>query len=154
LSSPNSVSEKPLRVLRSVITIAVAILPVVQPALAGQRKSLIDTSPGDQRQHVTATIIARGHHVSGSMGSTDSFVALISTHKDQEPVATRLVLNYGAREHIASDESIRSHPQFRLYVVEEPLCSMDATAFVPTRVFDTDAMAKVQGYLPCAVVQQ
>jgi hypothetical protein len=138
--------------LRRSATVAVAI--GVQPVQAGQSSSLIDTSPRGQWQHVTATIIARGSHVSGSMGSADFYVALISSRKNQEPIATRLVLNYGTFDRVASDDLIRSHPQFRLVVSEAPYCAMDAAAFVATRVFDTDAMAKIQGHLPCAVVQQ
>jgi hypothetical protein len=134
--------------------LSVLLLPCPFTLEARQRQSLIDTSSKDKWRHVTVTIIARGSHFSSSVGDTDYYLALVSSGSHEPPTAARLVHNYAAVERTFSDESIGRHPRFRMYVNDDPYCGMNAQSFVATNVFDPDAMAKVQGYLPCLVVQQ
>jgi hypothetical protein len=140
---------------RIVITaVAVWLLPATASLQVRQRRSLIDSSNENRWQQVTVTVIARGSHVADSTGNEDIYLVLLSRHKNREPVPARLIHNYAGFERGPSDEDIRSNPRFRLYVTEETYCGMDATVFVASRVFDTDAMAKIHGYLDCFVVRR
>jgi hypothetical protein len=133
--------------------LAALLLPAAASLHARARRALSD-SPGSQAwQRVSITILARGSHVSGSSGNMDSYLVLLSAHKNSEPVPARLVDYHSSFESEISDDAIISRPQFRVRVTEADYCAMDVKAFVVKRAFDPAAIEKLQGNLPCMVVR-
>ncbi|HXP06857.1 MAG TPA: hypothetical protein VN828_00105, partial [Acidobacteriaceae bacterium] len=137
----------------SAATIAVLLLPATPPLQARSRGAWGDSS-GTLLRRVNVTILARGSHVSSSTGNMDSYLVLLSEGKNSEPVAARLVDYYPGFQQGLTDEAIMSHGQFRVSVTAASYCAMDATAFVVTHAFDTEAIGKVHGNLTCVMVRR
>jgi hypothetical protein len=135
------------------VAAAIMLLPASPLLQARSRRALSDLSGAETWRRVNVTILARGSHVSGSTGNMDSYLVLLLEGKNSEPVAARLVHYYPGFQTAITDDAISSHPQFRLSVTAANYCAMDAKAFVVIHAFDSEAIEKVQGHLPCMVVR-
>jgi hypothetical protein len=135
-------------------TIAVLLLPATMPLQARSRRAWGDSRGAEVWRRVNVTILARGSHVSDGTGNMDSYLVLLSDRKNGEPVAARLVDYYPDFQEAITDEAITSQRQFRVRVTSAAYCAMDSKDFAVKRVFDSDAVARVQGNLPCVVVRQ
>lgn len=150
---PSIMETKALWRRTAAATIAVLLLPATPPLQARSRGAWGDTPGTEVWRGVKVTILARGSHVSSSTGNMDCYLVLLSEGKKSEPVAARLVDYYPGFQQGITDEAIMSRGQFRVFVTAAAYCAMDATAFVVTHAFDTEAIGKVHGNLPCVMVR-
>jgi hypothetical protein len=133
----------------------VILLLAATPFLHARSRQAFNGSPGTEAwQRVAVIILARGSHVSSSTGNMDSYLALVSKRKNQEGMAARLVDYYPSVGQGITDEAITSHRQFRVRATAASYCAMDSKAFVVKRVFDPEAVDKLQGNLPCMVIRR
>jgi hypothetical protein len=157
----HNLSHQPSIIERKVIwrrtaaaTIAMLLLPGTQPLQAHSQQSWGHSRGTEVWRRVNVTVLARGSHVSDGGGNMDSYLVLLSDRKNSEPVAARLVDYYPAFQEAITDEAITSHRRFRVRIAYAAYCDMDSRDFTVKRVFDSDALARVQGNLPCVVVRQ